>query len=318
MITLYELAWSHYCEKVRLSLDYMQLPWRAVSIDAFKKEPLRAHPRASQLPSYTVPAILDEATNAFVMDSTPILRYLAETYPESPQLFPGDAANRAAVDATLLALDSQLGLLARRFAYTQMILECPAFLSELFFRHRARGLYCAPAIRQLSGAFMGMILTQRFAFHRSEALGLYEALENYLLGLAASLEQREFVVGEVFSVADFALAALLRPLTIVPFFAEHEGLRSLFDRHRRVLTGVTGYREFSYQAAIREARAERPPFRRRLRSRATRVPFASHHGSAANDQQGLWNRQTLTIPFHYAITLRHNKLRLPAATDQIR
>ena len=102
MITLYELAWSHYCEKVRLSLDYMQLPWRAVSIDAFKKEPLRAHPRASQLPSYTVPAILDEATNAFVMDSTPILRYLAETYPESPQLFPGDAANRSAVDATLL------------------------------------------------------------------------------------------------------------------------------------------------------------------------------------------------------------------------
>jgi hypothetical protein len=26
MIILYELAWSHYCEKVRLALDYMQLP----------------------------------------------------------------------------------------------------------------------------------------------------------------------------------------------------------------------------------------------------------------------------------------------------
>src|SRR3954467_2289156 len=128
MIILYELSWSHYCEKVRLALDYMQLPWRAVSIDAFKKEPLRARPRPTQLPSYTVPAILDEATNTYVMDSTPILSYLAESYPEAPQLFPGSSVQRAEVDAALLALDSQLGILARRFAYTQMILECPALL----------------------------------------------------------------------------------------------------------------------------------------------------------------------------------------------
>ena len=44
MIILYELSWSHYCEKVRLALDYMQLPWRAVSIDAFKKEPVLSFP----------------------------------------------------------------------------------------------------------------------------------------------------------------------------------------------------------------------------------------------------------------------------------
>jgi glutathione S-transferase len=82
MIILYELSWSHYCEKVRLALDHMHLPWRAESIDAFAKAPLRARSRPAQLPSYTVPAILDDATNAYVMDSTPILRYLAETYPK--------------------------------------------------------------------------------------------------------------------------------------------------------------------------------------------------------------------------------------------
>jgi glutathione S-transferase len=172
MILLYELAWSHYCEKVRLALDYMQLPWRAVSIDAFEKQPLRGRPRPTQLPSRTVPAILDEATNAYVMDSTPILRYLAERYPEAPQLFPGDAAQRAAVDAQLLA--------------------------------------------------------------------------------------------------------------------------------------------------IRQARTQRPPVRRKLRQRDTVVPFSPRDGSAANDQQRLWNRQTLTMPLHYALTLRRNKLRQQAATDQIR
>lgn len=318
MIILYELSWSHYCEKVRLALDYMQLPWRAVSIDAFKKEPLRARPRPTQLPSYTVPAILDEATNTYVMDSTPILRYLAESYPEAPRLFPGGPAQRAEVDAALLALDSQLGILARRFAYTQMILECPALLAELFFKHRAHGLYCAPGVRHVSGAFMGMVLTQRFAFHRSEALGLYEALEHYLLGLAAQLEQREFVVGDVFSVADLALAALLRPLTIVPFFAEHPALRGLFDRHRRVLTGAAGYAEFPYQVAIRQARTQRAPVRRKLRRRDGFVPFTPRDGAAANDQQRLWNRQTLTMPLHYAFTLRRNKVRQEAASERIR
>lgn len=27
MITLFELHWSYYCEKFRLTLDYMGLPW---------------------------------------------------------------------------------------------------------------------------------------------------------------------------------------------------------------------------------------------------------------------------------------------------
>src|SRR6187549_1221894 len=116
---------------------------------------------------------------------------------------------------------------------------------------------------------MGMILTQRFEFHRSEERGMYEALERYLLGLAASLGQRPFVVGDGFSAADLALAALLRPLLIVPFFAEHEGLQALFERRRRVLAGGAGSADFSYQTAIREARRRRAPVRRKLRERDT-------------------------------------------------
>ena len=318
MITLYELTWSHYCEKVRLALDYMRLPWRAVSIDAFKKEPLRARPRPVHLPSYTVPAITDSRTDAYVMDSTPILRYLAEAYPEAPQLFPGDAAHRAEVDAMLLDLDSRLGILARRFAYTQVILECPTLLPQLFLRERVGGLYCAPGVRSVAGAFMGMVLTQRFEFHRSEELGMYEALEHYLLDLSATLERRPFVVGNTFSAADLTLAALLRPLTIVPFFAEHEGLRGLFERHRRVLTSELGYVELAYQVAIREARGRRAPVRRKLRQCDGSVPFAPSEGSAANDQRRLWNWETVTIPVHYAYTLRRNKLRQREASAEVR
>jgi glutathione S-transferase len=318
MVTLYELSWSHYCEKVRLALDYMGLPWQAVSIDAFAKAPLRTHPRPAHMPSVTVPAISDSLTGAYVMDSTPILRYLANSYPDAPRLFPADPAGRAAVDAMLIELDSQLGILARRFGYTQLILECPAFLTELFLAHRVHGLYCAPGVRWVAGATMGMILTQRFEFHRSEERGMYEALERYLLGLAASLGQRPFVVGDELSAADLALAALLRPLLIVPFFAEHEGLRELFERRRRVLTGGAGQADFPYQTAIHEARRSRAPVRRKLRERSTVVPFEPSAGMAANDQRRLWTWEMMAIPLHYAYTLRRNKVRQREASAQIR
>ena len=77
MITLYELHWSHFCEKIRMSLNYMSLPWKIEGIDAFKKVQLRQHPLPPHLTRYTVPAIFDDQANQFVMDSTPILRYLA-------------------------------------------------------------------------------------------------------------------------------------------------------------------------------------------------------------------------------------------------
>jgi glutathione S-transferase len=37
VIILYELYWSHYCEKIRWALDYKKLPWKKVGINAFTK-----------------------------------------------------------------------------------------------------------------------------------------------------------------------------------------------------------------------------------------------------------------------------------------
>jgi glutathione S-transferase len=318
MITLYELHWSHYCEKIRLALNYMGLPWRAVSIDAFSKQELRAHPLPSHLPNHTVPAIHDARSGAFVMDSTPILRYLAQAYPGSPALFTGDAANRAAIDAKLLAFDSQLSLPARRFGYTQVILECPSLLPRLFLRHRAKGLFLLPGIRRVAAWTLAAMLTKRFEFHRSERLGLYEALEHYLVGLADELEGRTFVVGDAFSAADLALAAQLRPLTIVPFFAEHPALQGLFERHRQVLARWAGEGASDYQQAIAQARARRPPVRRRLRLIKASLPFAARAGFADNDQKAVWSWSIVAAPWHYVVGLRHNKVRAGLASAGVR
>ena len=37
MITLYQLHWSHFVEKVRWALDYKGLEWTAVDVDPFTK-----------------------------------------------------------------------------------------------------------------------------------------------------------------------------------------------------------------------------------------------------------------------------------------
>ncbi len=318
MITLFELHWSHYCEKIRLALDYMQLPWEAVDIHPFSKKEMLSHSLAAQLPSYTVPAIFDETAQRFVMDSTPILRYLAAQYPAAPALFPGDEANQRAIDQQLLEFDTLLSLPARRFGYSQLIFESPATLSDLFLK----GWWSKPVIRSIAGHVLGAVLSKRFDFHRSESLGLYEALETYLIALALRLEGKPFVVGQVFSAADLSLAAQLRPLTIVPFFAEHPQLQSLFARHRQLLAEHSREGDSAYQTAIAQARLKRPPVRRQLRSTSSKpnptLPFRTPSDFSSNDQINVWDRGMWLMPYHYLVTLRQGKIRLAQPSTSVR
>lgn len=318
MITLYELHWSHFCEKIRLALNYMGLPWQMVGIDAFKKEQLRQHPLPPHLNKHTVPAIHDAQTDLFVMDSTPILRYLATQYPQAPQLFPGDSANRDAIDAQIIEFDTLIGLPARRFGYTQVILECPSLLPELFLSHRAGGVFNAPILRFLTGNYLGMMLSKRFDIHRSEALGLYEALEDYLVALTEKLKGREFVISNEFSAADLSLAAHMRPITVVPFFAEHPKLQGLFERHRQIVARWNDEGDFKYQSAITKARLRKPPVRRKLRDIDAAMPFKPSGNLAANDQKNILDWSMLAMPFHYLVGLRRRKVRQLYASVDVR
>ncbi|UXI70267.1 glutathione S-transferase family protein [Tahibacter amnicola] len=313
MITVYQLRWSHYVEKVRLALAYMRLPFSVVDIDAFRKDAFAGRVKPAHLPTFTVPAIHDARTSAFVMDSTPILHYLADTYPDAPKLFPGDAANRERIQRRLIEFDTTLALCARRFGYTQVILECPELLTELFLPHRS-AVFRWPLVRSVTGHLLGMVLSKRFDFHRSDERGLYEALEQWLLTLAVELDQREFVVGAAFSAADIALAAQLRPLTIVPYFREHPRLQGLFARHEAVTASLGGER-FAYERAIEQARLRRPPFRRRSLAGKGNLPTAGTSDLAVNDQRSVWDWGMFAMPWHYIVRLRRNRKRSAQASD---
>ncbi|MEO9080443.1 MAG: glutathione S-transferase C-terminal domain-containing protein, partial [Rhodanobacter sp.] len=127
----------------------------------------------------------------------------------------------------MLRLDSTLGLHARRLGYTQVIMECPNILSQLFLPDLCGGLFTRRGWRALAAPVLGTMLSLRFRFHRNREDGVYEALEAQLIPIAVQLERDGFLVGGRFSAADITLASLLRPLRIVPHFVQHPRLRSL-------------------------------------------------------------------------------------------
>jgi glutathione S-transferase len=301
-----------------LALAYAGLPWQICDIHVFSKKELLAYPLPPHMNKRTVPAIFDATRGEFVMDSTPVLRYLCTHYPQLQVLYPGDVGNQQAIDAMLIEFDTKLGLLARRFGYTQIILECPSLLSTLFLGRAAGGFFTLTGVRWVSGHILGMLLCQRFAFHQSESSHLYEALENYLLTLARRLEARAFVVGDAFSIADLALAAYLRPLTIVPFFHEHPQLQSLFARQRAVLAEHSQESSSAYQAAIAKARQSRLPVRRRIRQSEAALPFPDLGSHAHNDQRPVWTWQTWLLPYRYLFPMRSGKVRQAAASQGVR
>jgi glutathione S-transferase len=248
MIELYKLHWSHYVEKVRWALDFKQLPWHGIELVAFIKKELARFDCAP-----TFPLIHDTGTGMAISDSSPIIRYLDETYRAHP-LFPADPALREEAWQWMLRLDSTLGLHGRRLGYTQVIMECPDTLAQLFVANVAGGLFTRRGLRRPASAVLGAMLTLRFRFHRNRVDRVYEQLEAQLLPIAGRLEREGYLVGGAFSAADITLASLLRPLRIVPHFSHHPLLQSLFSWQERLFREHGRDRAYPYEDAIRTRR----------------------------------------------------------------
>ena len=90
-IVLYEISWSHFCEKARFCLDFKRLPYRIEAVNPFtRRQAIRAGGRGH------VPVLRDGGR--LVEGSNAIAAYLEEVCPEPP-LLPGDASGRSEVVA---------------------------------------------------------------------------------------------------------------------------------------------------------------------------------------------------------------------------
>ena len=283
MIELYKLHWSHYVEKVRWALDFKQLPWRGIEVVAFIKKELQRFDCAQ-----TFPLIHDTATGVAISDSSPIIRYLDDTYPAHP-LLPADPARREEAWQWMLRLDSTLGLHGRRLGYTQVIMECPDTLAQLFMANVAGGVFTRRGLRRSASAVLGAMLTLRFRFHRNRADRVYEQLEAQLLPIAARIERAGYLVGGAFSAADITLASLLRPLRIVPYFSHHPRLQTLFAWQARLFREHGRDAAYPYEEAIRARRERSGHMRGRVRWMRPALEHPDGHAETAEPLQAAHN-----------------------------
>jgi glutathione S-transferase len=260
MITLYQLHWSHFVEKVRWALDYKGIEWSAVDVDPFTKQQMR-HLRCQTTldtggKAYTVPTIHDETTGSVLGESSRILDYLERTYP-TPALYPTDVSEQNEVRRWMLWLDSTLGLAGRRLAYTQIAVEHPRLIAELFIPRIAAGGGTGNFKARLAGTVISGVLTRRFRFLHNRSDRVFEQLEQCLLITAGRLSSRDYVVGDRFTAADLTLAALLRPAMLVPFFHKHPRLQGLFEWRAKQLRDHNREVHVGYEVALHDMRRRR-------------------------------------------------------------
>ncbi|WNZ23771.1 glutathione S-transferase family protein [Leptolyngbya sp. NK1-12] len=197
MLELYQFELSHYCEKVRLILDYKGLPYRKVEVT----------PGIGQLDLYRlsgqrqVPVLKDGAE--VIADSTAIAKYLDQHYPERP-IIPTDPKQRALCFVMEEWADESIGLNARKVmigAFSQSAAFRRAFLPSStpdFLRTVVDSV--PPEALEVLGMGAG--------FGPDAVKAARQTMQQNLESLCVLLQDSSYLLGEEPTLADFAVAAL--------------------------------------------------------------------------------------------------------------
>ena len=116
MISLYQFEFSHFCEKARWALDYKGLAHMRKNL----LPGLHSGVARKLAPSSSLPILLDDRT--VVQDSTSIITYLDEKYPEH-LLTPCDAREAKEALAWEEYLDDEIGVSVRLWFYYHALPE---------------------------------------------------------------------------------------------------------------------------------------------------------------------------------------------------
>ena len=197
MLELHQFEASHYCEKVRLVLDYKQLPYKTIEII----------PGIGQIDLYRlsgqrqVPVLKDG--DVVVSDSTAIARYLDKQYPERP-LIPLDSKSRGLCLMMEAWADESIGLNARK-------VMIGAFNQHPNFRTALLPISTPELVRTAVGAVPGDVLKllgTGVGFGPEAVKSATEILRQDLEALCLILATQPYLCGDQPTLADFAVAGL--------------------------------------------------------------------------------------------------------------
>lgn len=235
---LWQLEISHYSEKVRWALDYKRIPHRR------RPTPPGVHMVValwlSRGESITFPVL--ELDGERIADSTAAIAALERRHPERP-LYPADPAELSRALELEDYFDEHLGPAARLLPFHELGRE-PELFGEVAARavppplSRARGLLSVYA-RLYTRTRFGVAEEAAAERARGQIVAAFERIEAEL----AAGDGRH-LVGEEFSVADLAAAALFYPVVmpaggpLPPDLPQPAGL----ERFRDGIADRPGYR----------------------------------------------------------------------------
>lgn len=195
---LLQFSTSHYCRKARLALGYKQISYQVENLSP-GLHILRVKPLTGLS---TLPVLLPELEGypAAIGDSTAVLQFL-QTYQPEPTYQLLDPKQQ--LEAQMLEdwLDESIGV-ATRFVY---------------YHFRAK------EGKQLDPSFSSQAVIQVVRWQYGITPAAVEFATKRLdlaLNILGDRWQAPFLVGNQFSVADIAAAALLSPLARLPFYQQ--------------------------------------------------------------------------------------------------
>ncbi len=201
MIKLYQFPISHYCEKVRWTLDYKNLNYEVKNLipglHALKTKKLS--------PQTSVPIVIHD--DQAIQGSSQIISYLDKTFP-TPYLTPKEAQIRNKALEWEEYIDKEIGINIRLCCY-HILLEYPEIVIP-FFAHN--GSWYGKPFLTFMFPKLKVRMTQKMKINDVSAKKARESLTIAIDRLNSHYQKNEFLVGNQFSRADLTAASLLAPL----------------------------------------------------------------------------------------------------------
>jgi glutathione S-transferase len=202
---LYQFALSHYCEKARWALDYKEIDYE---IKNLIPGPHLFHTK--RLAANTSVPIFVEAGKA-IQDSTEIITYLDQKYPQKPLTPPSAELKKEAMELEEY-FDEEVGLHLRRLFYFY-VLEDRRLATSLLLQAGPR--YGRP-LYFFGFPLLKALMKKGMRIHAGSARRSEERLRTALKNLDQRISKNKFLVGDQFTRADLSAAALLASLCRPP------------------------------------------------------------------------------------------------------
>jgi len=205
-IKLYQFAISHYCEKIRWALDYKGLEYQIINLlpglHASKTKQFGSNTSNSNLP------ILTHGQHV-IQGSSQIIDYLDLSFTDKP-LTPAEHDTAKLAKEWERVADEDIGPHLRRILY-HTLLAHPKIVMP-FFSHQ--GPWYSSLYLKIAYPKITKIMRKMMAIDDQHVQESTQTLSLTVDKLCHQLEQQnsQYIVGDQFSRADLAFAALLAPL----------------------------------------------------------------------------------------------------------